>query len=221
MPVRSISKAQLAPSTSTIYYCLQTYPHFPPRDTTITLSIFFKKIEDGRRLAVVSSSTTPGPPWGLWANSAGPGKFCHFACHSPSVSFVSSSHVDVQVFAPSTTVAMSWTRDCRSFLDLIKGEMLLRVCNATISLLQTSFGCFKPGVTRMSGMFCVRRSWSICWKAAIPRWPLRRETTTNKKVNKFEFRSVIVGGTYSPIFWWWSFFELQPFFESLKCIARR
>ena len=31
----------------------------------------------------------------------------------------------------------------------------LSACNASISLPQTSFGCFKPGVTRMSGMFRV------------------------------------------------------------------
>ena len=79
-------------------------------------------------------------------------------------------------FAPLTALVISWTRDRRS--SITKG-MVLSACNATISLLPTSIGCFKPGVTRMSGMLRVRGSWSMCWKVVIPRRPLRG--TTKKK----------------------------------------
>ena len=185
--MKSISKARhLKPSI--IYYVSKPYNRHthiflletPPSPSRV---FFIKKIEDERWLAGFSSTTMPGPSWGLWAHPAGPG---HFACNSLSMSFaVSSSHVDVQVFAPSTALVISWTRDCRSS-DLITGEMLLSVCSATISLPQTSFGCFKPGVTRMGGMFRDRGSWSMCWKAAISRWPLRG-TTTKKKLINFNF----------------------------------
>ena len=80
-------------------------------------------------------------------------------------------------FASSIVLLISWTRDCSSS-DLTTGGVLLSACNATISLPQISSGWLKPGVVRISGMFCVRGSWSMCWKAAIPRRPLRG--TTNK-----------------------------------------
>ena len=184
MPVRSISKAQLTPS------CLQfttvskpsppPYPHFPTRDTTNTLLIILSLKNQGWTTAVRFSSTTmPGLViLQAWKN---PATLLVTHKYSLSVSFVSYSHVDLQVFAPSMALVISWTRDCRSS-DLIMGEMLLSTCNAAISLPQTSFGCFKPGVTRMSGMFRIHRSWSMCWKAAIPRWPL--QGTTTKKVKK-------------------------------------
>ena len=186
--------------TSTIYYRLQTL-------TTTTIPSFSYSRHHQHPLHFFIFKSRMDDSWQVFfdhnawpAHSAGLEKSCHFACHSQ----VLTLH-EFRLFFPCRSSSfrsfvISWTRDCRSS-DLITGEMLLSACNAAIPLPQTSFGFFKPGVTRMSGMFRVRRSWSMCWKAAIPRWPLRE--TTTKKVKNLKFRSVIVGRTYSPMFWWW------------------
>ena len=164
----------------------------------------------------VSSTTMPGPPRGLELIQQGLEGFGHFACHSLSVSFIFSSHIDVQVFASSTILVISWTRDCRSSSDLIEEGVLVSACSTSISLTQITFGRLKLGVVKISGIFCVRGSWSMCLKAVIPRWPLSRH---QKKVNSLSFCQRC--RTYSPMFWRWSIPELQEAFESLKCIPRR
>ena len=120
----------------------------------------------------------------LEAHPAGPG---HFACNSLSVSFVSSSHVDVQVFAPSRALVISWTRDCRSS-DLITGEMLLSACNDAISLLQTSFGCFKQ--------------WMECFAFVGLGEDDLCEEQQQKKSRILNFGPWVVGKTYSPMLSW-------------------
>ena len=50
--------------------------------------------------------------------------------------------------------------------------VVVSVCRIPISLPQTSFGCPKFGVSRISGIFWVRGSWSMHRKAVIPRYPL-------------------------------------------------
>ena len=83
--MRSISKAKLHPQRLYNLLRLQTLPtHFPPGDTTISLSSFKKK----SRMDGVSSTTMPGPPQGLELILRGLEGFGHFACHSLSVSFI-------------------------------------------------------------------------------------------------------------------------------------
>ena len=110
--------------------------------------------------------------------------FCCFACHSLSVSFIFSSHIDVQVFASSTT----WTRDCRSSSDLTTVGMLLSASNATISLLQTSFGCFKQWVECFA--FVGLGEDDLC------------DEQQQKKSRILNFGPWVVGRTYSPMLSW-------------------
>jgi hypothetical protein len=89
----------------------------------------------------------------------------------------------------STAFLISQTRDFRSFLDLIAVEVLVSACSTPISLPQITSGCLKPGVVTISGMFRVLGSRSMCWKAAIPRRPLRGQ---QKKSQQFKYLSVTV-----------------------------
>ena len=169
--MRSISKAR-HPRTLYNLLRLQTlqspYPRFPPRDTTITitLSSFFIKNRGWTTAGKVFVDHI------AWSHPAGPG---HFACDSLSVSFVSSSHVDVQVFTPSTALVISWTRDCRSSY-LIRGK-----CYWALAMPQSPYPK-PPQVWCHLNERNVSRSWFLEYvlKGGDSRWPLWR-TTTKKK----------------------------------------
>ena len=124
------------------------------------------------------------------------------------VSYLSSLN-----FASSTTLL---TSSCRSSSDLFVSALPVSVFRIRISLPQTFFGCPKFGVSRISGIFWVRGSWSMCRKAAMPRWPLERsKSTVWFGFSPYDCR------THNPIFSCRSFFELQAAFESFKCIPER
>ena len=93
--------------------------------------------------------------------------------------------------------------------------VVVSVCRIPISLPQTSFGCPKFGVSRISGIFWVRGSWSMHRKAVMPRYPLG---ITSQRISFFFSSSL---DTYNPIFSCRSFFEFKGTFESFKCIPQR
>ena len=129
----------------------------------------------------------------------------------PELLGTSHALISLHCRGSSTTLSISCTRKCRSS-DFIAGGVLVSACRTSVSLLHITFGRKKPGVARISGIFRVRLSLSMWWKAVIPRWPLQ---SYQKKSLNFCSR------TYSPMFTCWPFLELQAVFESPKCIARR
>ena len=98
-------------------------------------------------------------------------------------------------FASSTTLVISWTRDCRSSLDLFAGGVLVSACSAPISLPWMNFGWSKPGDAKSSECFAFV-SWIMCCKVEIPRRPLQGQPKSHQI-----WISASDGRSYSPMFW--------------------
>ena len=126
------------------------------------------------------------------------------------------------VFGPSLFPSASLTALLMRAVSPSKSSLSFSPCalpetrwRTSISVPQTSFACSKLGVSKISGIPCVRESESTWRKASSPKWPLRI------RLSDGPLCVVTEGRTYSPMFSCRSFFDLKTAFESLRCIPRR
>ena len=119
------------------------------------------------------------------------------------------------IFASSTTLVISWTRDCRSSVFFAGGVLV----SAWISLSWINFGWSNPGDATTSGKFCIRGSWT---REYVLEGGDSQKTSTGRTKKSSILISIHDGRSYSPMFWRTgrSFFEkrLGTVSKSLKYI---
>ena len=134
------------------------------------------------------------------AHPAGSGRNLWTRRHYLSVSFFSQPLFQffggpLFIFASSTTLVISWTRDCRSSSVFFAGGVLV---SAWISLSWINFGWSKPGDTTTSGMFCIRGSWT--WEYVLEGGDSQK-TSTGRTKKPSTLISIHDGRSYRPMFW--------------------